>query len=122
MLRVTQETTPFRDLQLQLDDSGFSKTCVGLAPHSDDYWTCILTHTGLSATHFQGTCKMGGSDDPMSVVDSKLRVKGIRNLRIVDASVFPVSTNANPSAPTMLVAEKTAQEMLKQYCGPQNKV
>ncbi|MFK7863272.1 MAG: choline dehydrogenase [Pseudohongiellaceae bacterium] len=59
-----------------------------------------------SAYHPCGTCKMG--TDESAVVDPALRVHGIKNLRVVDASVFPLITNGNINAPTMMVAERAA--------------
>ena len=58
--------------------------------------------------HVSGTCRMGADDDAMAVCDSRLRVRGVDNLRVVDASVFPYVTNGNIYAPVMMVAEKAA--------------
>ena len=51
---------------------------------------------------------MGNSTDQMAVVDSRLRVRGVDRLRVVDASVFPEITNANTNAPAIMVAERAA--------------
>ena len=59
--------------------------------------------------HPIGTTKMGRSDDPMAVVDSRLRVRGIAGLRVVDAGVMPVITSGNTNSPALMIAEKAAQ-------------
>ena len=59
--------------------------------------------------HPVGTTKMGRDDDPMAVVDSHLRVRGIRGLRVVDAGVMPLITSGNTNSPTLMIAEKAAE-------------
>ncbi len=66
-------------------------------------------HIGTTIFHPVGTCKMGKKGDPMAVVDSELRVKGVQRLRIVDASIMPFITSGNTNSPTLMIAEKAAQ-------------
>ncbi|KAL2151422.1 hypothetical protein VTH82DRAFT_6520 [Thermothelomyces myriococcoides] len=58
--------------------------------------------------HATSTCAIGGDDDPMAVVDSHLRVRGVERLRVVDASVWPVLPGAFPSCPTMMLSVRAA--------------
>ncbi|MBU3606171.1 GMC family oxidoreductase N-terminal domain-containing protein [Polynucleobacter sp. MWH-Creno-3A4] len=64
---------------------------------------------GTTIFHPVGTCKMGRDDDPMAVLDSQLRVRGISHLRVVDASAMPTITSGNTAAPTMMIAQRVAE-------------
>ena len=64
---------------------------------------------GTTIFHPVGTCKMGRDNDPMAVLDSELRVRGIHHLRVVDASAMPTITSGNTAAPTMMIAERASE-------------
>ena len=64
---------------------------------------------GTTIFHPVGTCKMGRAEDPMAVLDSELRVRGIHHLRVVDASAMPSITSGNTAAPTMMIAQRVAE-------------
>jgi choline dehydrogenase len=63
--------------------------------------------------HPVGTTKMGRADDPMAVVDSHLKVRGVAGLRVVDAGVMPTITSGNTNSPTLMIAEKAARWMVE---------
>ena len=75
-----------------------------------DKW--LRANSGTSH-HISGTCKMGPDSDPLTVVDQYCHVKGVANLRVVDASVMPDCIRANTNATTIMIAEKVA-DFIKQ--------
>lgn len=68
---------------------------------------------GTTIFHPVGTAKMGPVNDPAAVVDAHLRVHGVRGLRVVDASVMPTITSGNTNSPTLMIAERAAEWILK---------
>ena len=78
---------------------------------SDEHIIEFLRTSVQTMFHPIGTCKMG--NDTMAVVDEHLRVYGIENLRVVDASIMPTIPSGNTNAPTIMIAEKIADEFGK---------
>jgi choline dehydrogenase len=79
---------------------------------SDEQIDAWVRQNVESAYHPSCTCKMGADDDPLAVLDTNCRVRGIAALRVVDSSIFPSITNGNLNAPTIMVAEKAADLIL----------
>jgi choline dehydrogenase len=75
---------------------------------TDEELAFAAGNIGTTIFHPVGTCKMGRATDPMAVVDSELRVKGIDGLRVVDGSVMPQITSGNPNSPIIMIAERAA--------------
>ncbi len=83
----------------------------GIAIRDDSDLEKAAGELGTTIFHPVGTCRMG--TDNMAVVDADLKVRGVRNLRVVDASVMPRITSGNTNAPTYVIAEKGARAILK---------
>ncbi|XP_022915658.2 glucose dehydrogenase [FAD, quinone]-like [Onthophagus taurus] len=73
---------------------------------TDSYWACIAQEYTTTIFHPVGTCKMGPKNDRSAVVDPKLRVYGIGNLRVIDASIMPIIPRGNTNGPTIMIGEK----------------
>jgi len=77
---------------------------------TDDELLAWLRATAMTTFHPVGTCKMG--NDPMAVVDARLRVHGIDGLRVADASIMPIISSGNTNAPAIMIGEKCAAFVL----------
>lgn len=83
-----------------------------LYPMKNDSDAELMQHIRARADtiyHPVGTCKMG--TDPMAVVDTQLRVRGVEGLRVIDASIMPTVISGNTNAPTIAIAEKMAAQI-----------
>lgn len=83
----------------------------------DEYYRCYVHNFARSNHHQVGTSKMGPHTDPEAVVDHHLRVKGIANLRQIDAGVMPYIPSGNTNIPTVMVAEKGASFIKMDWLG-----
>ncbi|PSN51482.1 hypothetical protein C0J52_00759 [Blattella germanica] len=105
-----------------LADAGFVidttkyKGCEGEEFGTRAYFECVVDLFVASAHHYTGTCKMGPRHDPTAVVDPRLRVYGVKKLRVVDSSIMPHIPSANTNAPAIMIGEK-ASDMIKQDHG-----
>jgi choline dehydrogenase len=86
----------------------------GVQYQSDDELAKLAGDIATTIFHPVGTTKMGADNDPLAVLDSKLRVRGkagclVAGLRVVDAGAMPTITSGNTNSPTLMMAEKAAQ-------------
>jgi choline dehydrogenase len=86
---------------------------------SDSQLFDFMAETGNTAAHQTSTCRMGR--DAMSVVDERLRVRGVQRLRVVDASIMPHVTSGNTNSPTLMIAAKGA-DMINQDALPRRRM
>src|SRR6202008_4360162 len=94
---------------------GFIMESAGLvhALKDDEALETYIKRASVGVWHCSCSCRMGAPDDPMAVTDNEGRVYGVHGLRVVDASIFPVVPCANTNFPTMMAAEKIADEILR---------
>ena len=79
----------------------------------DKFYECNAKKYYVIGHHPVGTCKMGPRSDPEAVVDPRLRVHGIKGLRVIDASIMPDLLRGNTNGPTIMIWEK-ASDMIKE--------
>jgi choline dehydrogenase len=85
----------------------------GVQYESDEDLARLAGDIATTIFHPVGTTKMGADSDASAVVDSKLRVRGVTHLRVVDAGVMPFITSGNTNSPTLMIAEKAARWILQ---------
>ena len=82
---------------------------------SDDDLVRAAGDIGTTIFHPVGTAKMGRASDPLAVVDERLRLHGLRGIRVVDASVMPTITSGNTNTPAAMIAMKGSEMILEDY-------
>ena len=98
-MRDIFKTSPLKELSRE-------EVLPGVNLESDDELMAYARETSTPVYHPVGSCKMGHDD--MAVVDDQLRVHGMENLRVIDASIMPVISSGNTNGPTIMIAEKGA--------------
>lgn len=89
-------------------------SCEGFSFKSKEYFECVARHLTSTLYHPVGTVKMGPYEDVTSVVGPDLKVHGMLNLRVADASIMPRIVRANTNAATIMIGEKVS-DMIKDY-------
>jgi choline dehydrogenase len=102
-------------VQQLADTEPMNKYCGSLfSPDPEEDWGKFARSTYTSYFHGVGTCKMGPASDRMAVVDQRLRVHGMENLWIGDASIMPTVAHANTNLTCMMIGERAA-DFIKKY-------
>ncbi|XKL64779.1 hypothetical protein PGB90_004865 [Kerria lacca] len=113
------ETRAFRKIGTRLIPSHLPQ-CSQHTFKSDKYWECMARYFTGTLHHQSGTCKMGPTTDKTAVVNPELKVHGIKNLRVADASIFPSVPGAHLYAPTLMVGEKAADMIKNSWAKEEN--
>ncbi|KAK5644078.1 hypothetical protein RI129_007923 [Pyrocoelia pectoralis] len=111
ILKLT-ETPPFQRLNTKLRYAPLP-ACQIHNYLSREYWHCFLRQLVFGDFHLIGTCKMGRHPSQGAVVDPELKVFGIKNLRVADASIMPSIISGHTNAPSIMIGEKAA-DLVKQ--------
>jgi choline dehydrogenase-like flavoprotein len=82
---------------------------------SREQWTEYVRENAMQCYHPAGTCKMGKADDAMAVCDERLRVRGVKGLRVVDVSVMPIVNNGHTQMPAYAIGEKAADTIKEDW-------
>ncbi|KAE9539663.1 hypothetical protein AGLY_004915 [Aphis glycines] len=90
--------------------------CADYVWDTRDYWICAIQNLAAPFYHVVGSCRMGPEDDPFTVVDPKLRVKGIIGLRLIDSSIMPKIVSVNTNAAAIMIGEK-GSDIIKECYG-----
>ncbi|XP_022817571.1 glucose dehydrogenase [FAD, quinone]-like [Spodoptera litura] len=98
-------TTYFKEVEGEFIDPQL-KSCEGLKKNTMEYWKCYAIATADTAHYFVGTCSMG------AVVNSRLQVYGVKNLRVCDASIMPTNVRALAEASVMAIARKASNMII----------
>ena len=108
MIRLTREILQ----QPSFDKYRGDEIQPGADVQSDDEIDAWVKDNVETAYHPSCTCKIGDKNDPNAVVDPDCKVIGVEGLRVVDSSIFPTIPNGNLNAPSMMVGEKAADNIL----------
>ena len=106
LARKVIQTKPLSDIVLE-------ETVPGRSINSDEDIINYSKKMIKTNWHPVGTCKMGRDNDEMAVLNTKLEVKGIKNLRVFDVSMMPTIVGANTNAPAMAIADKATDLLLR---------
>lgn len=105
------ETEAFKNLNVELINASMA-ACKDLEYLSKDYWYCQLKQLTAHSHHPVGTCKMGPRPSRGAVVDHELKVHGVEQLRVADASIIPEITSGHTNAAAIMIGEKVSELIL----------
>ncbi|XP_013105613.2 glucose dehydrogenase [FAD, quinone] [Stomoxys calcitrans] len=109
-----EQTSAFKEMKAEIIHIPIEE-CDKLTFKSPEYWRCYASYFSGTCYHPTTTVRMGATTDKNTCVDPQLKVKGVDNLRVVDASIMPYVTSGNTNAPTIMIAEKAADMIKDQW-------
>lgn len=112
-LNITKQE-PFRRINAKLELKPLAQ-CNNWKFMTREYWRCASKYLVCHNNHPVGTCKMGPNPKAGHVVDNELRVYGIKNLRVADASVIPLSTSSHINSICYMIGEKLGDILKSKY-------
>ncbi|XP_053617649.1 glucose dehydrogenase [FAD, quinone]-like [Plodia interpunctella] len=115
------ETKSFKEAGFKLEWLDI-EPCKKYDKISDEFLKCISRELSFSLYHPTSTAKMGPIDDETAVVDPELKVRKVRGLRVIDASVMPSIVRGNTNAPVIMIAEKGADMIKKVWLHTHNEL
>jgi len=110
-LRLTRRIVTGTEAMKKHEPEEFSP---GPAFQSDEELLQAAGNIGTTIFHPVGTCKMGRENDATAVVDTQFRVRGIERLRVIDASIMPTITSGNTNSPTVMIAERASEILMRE--------
>uniref|UniRef100_A0A1B6D6X9 Glucose-methanol-choline oxidoreductase N-terminal domain-containing protein n=1 Tax=Clastoptera arizonana TaxID=38151 RepID=A0A1B6D6X9_9HEMI len=110
----------FQLREAELEHIDFSD-CKGSNINNDSYWECAIKQVSGTFYNPVGTCKMGTEKDSKAVVNERLQVRNIKNLRVADASIMPTSIHGGTLAACVMIGEKVADLIKQDWLSPKCK-
>lgn len=114
VMHIIENAPSFKRIGARLSPIPFPP-CKDKPFKSVEYWRCYIRQYTLTLRHYTSSVTMGTPDSRKAVVDSELKVKGVRGLRVIDASVMPFVVTTNTNAATMAIAERGSDFILETH-------
>lgn len=103
------DTSAFKSAGFEFDARRLlNNACKNYESVTEEFWSCIIRYFSIPSNNYVGTCKMGPIEDAESVVDNNLKLYGVTNIRVVDASIMPKIPRGSTAAPVVMIAEKAS--------------
>ncbi|KAH8276464.1 hypothetical protein KR044_009814 [Drosophila immigrans] len=109
------DTPAYRAAAAQLSHIPVAECDAGHEYRSDGYWRCYARYFSTTCYHQSGTLKMSPASDGQACVSPRLRLHGVKNLRVADASVMPNVVSANTNAATIMIGERAADFIARDW-------